>query len=435
MDKGLCVTGLHVSAKGYWKRKSIAVCDAFSFFVHKNSRSHKSYLQKAKKRNEAPKERKNMEEFYTKTNVCFGTDALQFLKQWNGERIFIVTDPFLVESGMIERITGQLSGKQYQIFSHVVPDPPLELVVEGIREVSAYQPDTLLAVGGGSAIDEGKAIMHFSKRLVSGIHMRFIAVPTTSGTGSEVTSFAVITDTDKGIKYPLVDEGLLPDVAILDPALVKSVPAAIVADTGMDVLTHALEAYVSAKANAFTDALAETAALTVLKFLTRSYENKEDAEARERMHSASCMAGMAFDKASLGLNHAIAHNIGGKFHVPHGRTNAVLLPHVMEFNAGLTDYQQKEFSLAARKYADLASMAGLGGMNIRTSVKNLIQQIKKMQKQMKMPVSFRECGIEADAYQREEEALIAGAQGDACIASNPRSVSRQDIQGILRRSY
>lgn len=373
-----------------------------------------------------------MEDFFTKTRVCFGTDALAYLKNCKASRIFIVADPFLVQSGMIGQITGQIGNREYRIFDHVAPDPSLELVAEGIKEVRAYRPDTVLAVGGGSAIDEAKAIMHFSRQLAEGSDMTFIAVPTTSGTGSEVTSFAVITDTQKGVKYPLVDPGLLPDVAILDPTLVKTVPPAIVADTGMDVLTHALEAYVSTKANPFTDALAIQAALIVMKYLVRSYENKEDSKARAMMHYASCMAGMAFDKASLGLNHAIAHNIGGKFKVPHGRTNTVLLPHVLEFNAGLTDYQQKEFSAAATKYANLAALAGLGGMNIRTSVKNLIHQVKKMQKEMNMPVNFRECKVEADAFRGEEEALISGALSDACIATNPRSVSRQDIQAILK---
>lgn len=375
-----------------------------------------------------------MDEFFTKTRICFGKDSLQFLEQWKTTRLFIVTDPFLVESGMLEQITRHLAGKDYQVFSNVVPDPPLDLVVEGIKQVEACQPDTILAVGGGSAIDEAKAIMHFSKR-VSGLkELKFIAVPTTSGTGTEVTSFAVITDKTKGVKYPLVDAGLRPDIAILDPALVKSVPPSITADTGMDVLTHALEAYVSLKASAFTDALAEKAALTVLDYLVRSFEDKEDEEARAKMHYASCLAGLAFDAASLGLNHAIAHNIGGKFKVPHGRANAVLLPHVMNFNAELDDYQQKEFSYAARKYAALSNMAGLGGMNIRTSVKNLIQHIIKLQKKLNLPLNFRSCSVGTDAYHSQMEEVITGAQGDACIATNPRKASRQEIREILKRA-
>lgn len=376
-----------------------------------------------------------MEEFFTKTRICFGENALEFLKKYAARKIWIVTDPFLVESGMIEQVTKHLVGREYRVFSNVVPDPPLELVVEGIKEVEAFLPDVIVAVGGGSAIDEAKAIMHFSKRIAKITELRFVAIPTTSGTGSEVTSFAVLTDKAKGVKYPLVDRALKPDVAILDPALVKSVPPAVTADTGMDVLTHALEAYVSRKADDFTDALAEKAALAVFCYLERSFLDREDGEARARMHYASCMAGMAFDKASLGLNHAIAHNIGGKFRVPHGRANAILLPHVLRFNGALTDYQQKDFSRAAEKYARLAALAGVGGMNIRSSVTHLIQRVEKLQKQLKLPSGFRECGIEAEDYRSQEEAIITGAQGDACIGTNPSSASRQEIREILKKAW
>ena len=376
-----------------------------------------------------------MEEFFSKTKVCFGVDALQYLSKFASSRIFIVTDPFFVKSGMIEQVTKYLKPGQYQIFDKVVPDPPLELVVEGIQVMKEYQPEMLLAVGGGSAIDEAKAIKYFCERLEKKKEITFIAIPTTSGTGSEVTSFAVITDSDKGVKYPLVEQKLLPDIAILDPALVKSVPPSIVADTGMDVLTHALEAYVSTKATPFTDALAEKAVAMVFQYLIRSYENNEDIEAKAMMHYASCMAGLAFDSTSLGVNHAIAHNIGGRFHIPHGRTNAILLPHVLEFNAQLTDYQQKDFSIAARKYAHLAFLVGLGSANVRSDVKKFIFHIQKLQKKLHMPVTFRECGITMTDYQKEETVLIKGSQEDRCILTNPRTVTAEDIKKILKASF
>ena len=375
-----------------------------------------------------------MEEFKIQTAVCFGADALNCLKSLTASRIFIVTDPFMVESKMVDRITEQLKEKEYKIFSNVVPDPPLELVVEGVKEVMAYKPDTLIALGGGSAIDEAKAIMHFSKQIGDLPDMEFIAVPTTSGTGSEVTSFAVITDKGKGVKYPLVDKSLLPDIAVLDPGLVKSLPPSIVADTGMDVLTHALEAYVSTKANAFTDALAEKAAVTVLKYLVKSYESPVDMEAREQMHYASCMAGLAFDMTSLGVNHAIAHNIGGKFGVAHGRTNAILLPYVIAYNAQIQDYNPKEYKTAAKKYAAIASLYGIGGVNVRSAVKNLIHQIQKMQKLMKMPVSFKECGLKPDEFHKAEDQIADGALADGCIATNPRVVTKKDILDILKQA-
>ena len=376
-----------------------------------------------------------MTEFGLKTTVHFGQAPLSYLDTLKAQKIFIVTDPFMVESKMADRITERLTGKEVSIFSNVVPDPPMELVVQGVNEVIAFRPDLLIALGGGSAIDDAKAIMQFSRKIGDLPDMDFIAVPTTSGTGSEVTSFAVITDREKGRKYPLVAPELLPDVAILDSDLVKSVPPGIVADTGIDVLTHALEAYVSQKANFFTDAFAEKAVLTVFQYLLRSFESKEDTEAREQMHYASCMAGMAFDQTSLGVNHGIAHNIGGRFKVPHGRANGILLPHIVEYNADLKDYQQKEYCLAARKYARLAELLGIGGVNVRTGVRNLISHIRKLEKALKMPQGFHDCKIAQADYQKEEETIAAGALADGCTATNPRPVTRADVIKILRQAW
>lgn len=376
-----------------------------------------------------------MTEFGLKTAVHFGQAPLSYLDTLKAKKIFIVTDPFMVESKMVDRITDRLTGKDIYIFSNVVPDPPMELVVTGVNEVIAFRPDLLIAMGGGSAIDEAKAIMQFARKIGNLPDMEFIAVPTTSGTGSEVTSFAVITDKEKGRKYPLVAPELLPDAAILDSELVRSVPPAIVADTGIDVLTHALEAYVSLKANFFTDAFAEKAVLTVFQYLARSFENSGDTEAREQMHYASCMAGMAFDQTSLGINHGIAHNIGGRFKVPHGRANGILLPHVVEFNADLKDYQQKDYCLAARKYARLAELLGIGGVNVRTGVRNLITQIKKLEKTLKMPQGFHECKITQAEYQKEEETIAAGALADGCTETNPRLVTRAEVLKLLRQSW
>lgn len=376
-----------------------------------------------------------MENFEIKTSIRFGEGALESLREIEGKKIFIVTDPFMVKSGMIELVTRHLVDREYKIFDEVEPDPSLELVTRGVKELLEFEPDAAVALGGGSAIDEAKAILHFAGRMGKLPHIGLTAIPTTSGTGSEVTSFAVITDRDKGVKYPLVDSSLLPKRAILDVELVKTLPQSVVADTGMDVLTHALEAYVSVRANAFTDALAEKAALTVFRYLVRSFQSGEDREARERMHDASCMAGLAFDQTSLGLNHAIAHNVGGKLGVPHGRTNGVLLPYVIEFNAELGDFGQKEFKRAAEKYARLASLAGFGGGNVRAGVKGLIRQIRKMQTQMNMPGSFKACGINPDKYREAEEAIAQGALEDQCIVTNPRAVTREDVLDILKRTY
>lgn len=375
-----------------------------------------------------------MEEFQIKPRVYFGRDALTCLVGMEAQKVLVITDPFMVESGMVHRVTEQLAGKEHRIFSQVVPDPPLELVIRGVQEVLDFLPDLIVAMGGGSAIDEAKAIRHFAGKMGQAPPMRLVAVPTTSGTGSEVTSFAVITDPGKGVKYPLVDEKLLPDVAILDASLVATVPPAIVADTGMDVLTHALEAYVSTKSTPFTDALAERAACMVFRYLVRSFKNAEDLEAREQMHYASCMAGMAFNQASLGVNHAIAHNIGGKFRLAHGRTNAILLPYVVEYNARTEDYRQKEYTKAARKYADLASMIGAGGVHVRAGVKNLIGRIRRMQSQMEMPVSLHQAGLSPESLHEKEKEIASGALADGCIQTNPREATIEDVLGILKKA-
>lgn len=373
-----------------------------------------------------------MKEFVLKTKVLFGQDSLDYIKTLGEKKCFVVTDPFMVKSGMINCITDRLREGNYEIFSDIVPDPPMELVVHGVSKVIAYKPDTIVALGGGSAIDSAKAIMQFSKQ-IGGLHeMQFIAIPTTSGTGSEVTSFAVITDKEKGVKYPLVSDELLPDIAILEPQLVKSVPGAIVADTGMDVLTHAVEAYVSTKATDFSDALAEKAVTLVFDYLYRSYQNSEDIEAKEKMHNASCLAGMAFNLVSLGINHAIAHNIGGKLHIPHGRTNAILLPYVIEFNGKIQGYNVREYTTAAKKYAKLANLIGIQGNNTRILVREFIQQIQKLQKDMKMPTKLHQCKVTKEEVAAVAKQIAEGALLDACIETNPRVATKEDILQILK---
>lgn len=371
--------------------------------------------------------------FEITTKIIFGKDALDYIKTIQDEKVFIVTDPFMVKSGMIHKITKDLTEGSYEIFSDVVPDPPMELVVKGVEAVTRFKPNSIIALGGGSSIDAAKAIMDFSRKIAHLQEMKFIAIPTTSGTGSEVTSFAVITDKEKGIKYPLVSNTLLPDVAILDAELVKSVPSGIVADTGMDVLTHALEAYVSTAATDFSDALAEKAVELVFQYLKRSYSSSEDMEAKEKMHNASCLAGLAFNLASLGINHAIAHNIGGKLHVPHGRTNALLLPYVIEFNADIEGYNPSKYTKAAQKYAYLAQLIGLQGSNTRAYVRNFINEILKLQKEMKMPANLRECNISKEAFNEVKADIAKGALEDSCLLTNPKAATYGDVLEILHK--
>lgn len=374
-----------------------------------------------------------MHSFEIKTKIKFGEGSLKALKEIQNKKILIITDPFMVESKAIDKILVNLKEGSYEVFSDIVPDPPIETVVSGIEVFKEVNPDVLIALGGGSAIDASKAIMDFSKKILKTNDIEFIAIPTTSGTGSEVTSFSVITDKQKGTKYPLVSDDLLPNVAILDPELVKTVPNFITADTGMDVLTHAIEAYVSTEANDFSDALAEKAIKLVFKYLLRAYKDGNDIEAREKMHNASCLAGMAFNQTSLGINHSIAHVLGGKFHVPHGRTNSILLPHVIEYNADIVGYTNTKYSVAANKYAQIAMLLGLNTSNVRMGVKNLVNEIKKLQKEMNMVTNLSQCKVNISDLSSVENEIAILAINDGCTKTNPRVPTEKDIIDILNK--
>ena len=374
-----------------------------------------------------------MNNFEIKTKIKFGQDSLKSLQDIKGKKVLIITDPFMIKSKAIDSILANLTNCTYEVFSDIVPDPPIEVIVRGIKAFDKTKPNVIIALGGGSAIDAAKAILDFSKKILEINEVTFIAIPTTSGTGSEVTSFSVITDNQKGIKYPLISDSLLPDIAILDPQLVKTVPNTITADTGMDVLTHAIEAYVSTNANDFSDALAEKAIKLVFEYLPKAYKNGEDLEAREKMHNASCLAGMAFNQASLGINHSIAHALGGKFHIPHGRTNAILLPHVIEYNASIVGYTNIEYSLAARKYAEIASLLGLDFSNIRIGVRSLISKIVKLQKELNMVTKLSQCNVNVSDIKREEDEIAKLAIKDSCTKTNPKIPTEKDIKEILSK--
>lgn len=374
-----------------------------------------------------------MRNFKIKTNIYFGDGSLEHLQNIQGKKIFIVTDPFMVKSKTVDKITDKLIGKEYKIFSDVVPDPPINIIVSGIEQIGKFNPDTIIALGGGSAIDAAKAIMDFAKKIIDIKEVEFIAIPTTSGTGSEVTSFAVITDKEKGVKYPIVSDDLLPNLAILDSELVKSVPNFITADTGMDVLTHAIEAYVSKNATDFSDALAEKAVSLVFKYLIRAYKDGNDMEAREKMHNASCLAGIAFNSASLGINHSMAHVLGAKFKIPHGRINSILLPHVIEYNADISGYDSRNYTNEAIKYSNLAKILGLSNSNVRINVRNLINEIKKMQKSMNMPTTISECNVNINEVLKLKDEIAEIAIKDACTITNPRTPEKNDIINILQK--
>ena len=378
-----------------------------------------------------------MKSFGIHTQIYFGEGALKRLEEIPYKRVLIITDPFVVSSGMIKLITHPLENARiaYEIFKDVVPDPPVEKIATGVKAMLEYKPDCIVAVGGGSAIDSSKSIRDFALKTEPYGRCALIAIPTTSGTGSEVTSFAVISDPQAKMKYPLVSPDLTPDEAILDAELVRSVPPQITADTGMDVFTHALEAYVSTNNNEFSAALAEKAIEIIGVFLLRAYLDGNDMHARQKMHAASCLAGLAFNSASLGLNHGMAHQLGSNFHIPHGRANAMLLPHIIEFNANINKHSrsQREYLPAVKKYSTVANNLGLSSYNKIMSVRSLVNWTQFMLKEMDIPLSISQMGnITEEEYMAAIPAMADAAIADACTATNPRPVTRADVMQIYR---
>jgi acetaldehyde dehydrogenase/alcohol dehydrogenase len=324
-----------------------------------------------------------------------------------------------------------------------------------------FAPDVIIALGGGSAIDAAKGMWLFYEHPEAdpeGLKLKFmdirkrtykfpklgekckmVAIPTTSGTGSEVTSFAVISDKKKNMKYPLADYELTPDVAIVDPELVMTLPPKLVADTGMDVLTHALEAYVSVMASDYTDGLSEKAVELVFKYLKEAYENGDSKIAREKMHNASTIAGMSFTNAFLGVCHSMAHKIGAEFHLPHGRINAILLPYVIRYNATkptkLVSWPKYEFFIADQKYANMAKRIGLKADTVEEGINSLIEAVQKLNSELNIPKSFKDAGIDETEFLAKVDLLADRAFEDQCTTVNPRVPLVSEIKQILLDSY
>lgn len=407
-----------------------------------------------------------MQWFKVPNKIYFEAGSIEYLQKMPDiTKAFIVTDESMVKFGYVDKILEQLrKRRQYvhsEIFSAVEPDPSFDTIKNGVAAMNAFQPDVIIALGGGSAIDAAKGMWLFYEQPdadVEGLKLKFmdirkrtykfpkigekakmVAIPTTSGTGSEVTSFAVITDKKKNIKYPLADYELTPDVAIIDPNLVMTLPKRLTADTGMDVLTHAIEAYVSVMASDYTDGLSEKAVQLVFEYLPKAYENGGDKVAREKMHNASCIAGMSFTNAFLGLNHSIAHKLGGEFHIPHGRANAVILPYVIAYNASkpskFVSFPKYEYFIADEKYAKLAKMLGLKAKDNAEGVNSLINAIKELMKKLEMPTSLKECGVDEKEFLAKVDELADRAFEDQCTTVNPRLPLVTEIKQILLDSY
>ncbi|MBQ1245281.1 MAG: iron-containing alcohol dehydrogenase [Clostridia bacterium] len=382
-----------------------------------------------------------MKQFHINTEIFFGESALDRLYELPFSSILIITDPFVVSSGMITLMTNRLDKAhiEYDLFTDVVPDPPVEKVISGVAAALSKKHPCIIGVGGGSAIDTAKAVRKFATQMDDSYKPYLIAIPTTSGTGSEVTCFAVISNPDEGRKYPLAEEQLLPDEAILDEVLVKSVPASVTADTGMDVMTHAIEAYVSTNNNEFSGALAEKAVEISGQFLIRSYSSCEDTHARRKMHIASCLAGLAFNSASLGLNHGMAHQLGARFHIPHGRANAILLPYIIEFNSGigLTNRSQREYPSCVKKYCNLARILGVSNMNEVTTIRALISYLHFLNAEMGIPSKVSDAcpNLSKEEYDAQVDAMAEAALRDGCTATNPRIPMKPDIIEIYKKIW
>ena len=378
-----------------------------------------------------------MKTFEVKTKINFGERALDRLLDLTTERVLVIADPFVVSSGLIRMVTSRLDKTRvvYEIFDDVIPDPPISKVIGGVRKMAEFAPDCLVAIGGGSAIDLAKGVRKFAAEMEPRFQVPLYAIPTTSGTGSEVTSFAVITDEATHSKYPLSSMDMIPDEAILDEELVRSVPATITADTGMDVMTHAIEAYVSINNNEFSGALAEKSVEICGQFLLRSYADNNDTHARRKMHIASCLAGLAFNSASLGLNHGMAHQLGALFHIPHGRANALLLPHIIEYNSRIDKLSRssKNYAPCVQKYCNMARILGVNNLNEVTTIRAFVAYIQFMCREMGIPMHVSEFGsISEGEYMAAIEQMAEAALADGCTATNPRVPTKQEVMDIYR---
>ncbi|MBR3979403.1 MAG: iron-containing alcohol dehydrogenase [Oscillospiraceae bacterium] len=353
-----------------------------------------------------------MERFQVRTQVVSGTDSLSCLGEMDCQRLLIVADPFFVAQGWTNRILEAAKPRESRVFDKVSPDPTVELAAEGTKVLQEFAPDTVVALGGGSTLDLAKAMVHFS-----GLEPRLVAIPTTSGSGSEVTNFAVLSH--QGVKYPVVSDKLYPAVAVLEPGLLETLPKGLIADTGFDVLTHALESYVAKNAGTVTKTLSREAFAIAYAQLPLSYAG--DKSVRERLHIAACMAGMAFSQAGLGLCHAMAHVLGGEFHLPHGRLCGILLPAVVECNA----------NFCSGAYGQLARSVGFFGSADTVAVRNLKNGLIRLRKQLGMPGSLREAGIDPRQIQLRQKELTEKILADPCCESNPAEVMDYMVKRIL----
>lgn len=373
-----------------------------------------------------------LKQFKMATKIITGVDALATIQTLSLKRVLIVCDPFMEENGTAEKISQSLQEKNVccSIFSEIIPDPTIEVVTKGLMAAIKLKPDGLIALGGGSAMDAAKVIRHIYTIAEKNTSMQLICVPTTSGTGSEVTSFAVISDQKNQSKYALVNDQMIPDLAILDPTLIVSVPKSVTADTGIDVFTHCMEALASTDATDFTDAASEKALKIIWKDLVAVVNDGENLALREQVHNASCLAGIAFSEASLGICHSLAHALGGTFHIPHGRANALLLPHVIRYNAGL-ELEKETPSLAT--YQRIANILGFQAGTPKATVHAMINGLNRQLKQLGISSLITDYGIDLEEFLAAIPEMAVKAMDDKCTITNPRKPNLQELEQLYKR--
>ncbi|HFR3691749.1 TPA: bifunctional acetaldehyde-CoA/alcohol dehydrogenase [Streptococcus suis] len=409
--------------------------------------------------------RNNMQWFKVPSKIYFERDSIQYLQVMaNVEKVMIVADEVVVKLGFVQRVIEQLQLRSnkvmYTVFSDIEPDPDITTVERGAEAMKAFKPDTIIAIGGGSVMDAAKIMwlfyeqpqvdfrdlvqkfMDIRKRAFKfpelGEKAKYVGIPTTSGTGSEVTPFAVISDKKNNRKYPLADYSLTPTIAIVDPAFVMSVPDFVAADTGMDVLTHATEAYVSTVANDYTDGLALQAIKLVFENLEKSVK-EADWESREKMHNASTMAGMAFANAFLGISHSMAHKLGGRFHTVHGRTNAILLPYVIRYNgtrpAKTATWPKYNYYRADEKYQDIAKMLGLPASTPEEGVASYAKAVYELGERLGIKMNLKDQGVDEKELKEHSRELALLAYEDQCTPANPRLAMVDHMQEIIEDAF
>ena len=386
-----------------------------------------------------------MARFTLPRDIYHGEGALEELKNLKGKKaIVVVGGGAMKRQGFLAKVEDYLkeAGMKVALFEGVEPDPSVETVMKGAKAMQEFEPDWIVAMGGGSPIDAAKAMWAFYEYpeitfedLITPFSFpelrqkaKFAAIPSTSGTATEVTAFSVITDYAKGIKYPLADFNITPDVAIVDPALVAELPVKQVAYTGMDALTHAIEAYVSTLNCAYTDPLALKAIEMVFDYLPASY--RCNMEARAKMHDAQCLAGMAFSNALLGIVHSMAHKTGAAFstgHITHGLANAMYLPYVIKYNA--------KDPVAAKRYAEIARRTGLAGASEKALINSLCAKINEFNVILGIPATLKEFGIKEDEFKEKIAAISENAVGDACTGSNPRAIDPATMEKLFTCIY